>query len=145
MSEMQMAIGQLIWKLGCPSKYDGFRYLQDAIRIALESGDSMMCLRKFVFEELSTKYNTDVHNVERCIRHLIEKWWADCQCGYLFKKKPTNSELICFLVEYIRLGFCACKDCIAKGVLLCDCMKTKIDLSPSNVCDRLVRGQTITN
>jgi len=123
MSDMERAVGKLIWKLGCPSKYEGFRYLLEAICIALEENDAAMCLRKSIYEQLARRCHTDTRNIERCIRHFIEKWWAERQCGRLFERKPTNSELICFFVEYIRLGFGACSNCLAKGQLICECEK----------------------
>jgi len=76
----------------------------DGICIALQSGGEMMYLRKSIYDELASKYNTDTRNIERCIRHLIDNWWREHRCGHLFEKKPTNSELICHLVEYVRLG-----------------------------------------
>lgn len=121
MSELERAVGKFVWKLGCPNKYDGYRYLLDGICIALQKGGEMMCLRKSIYEELALKYKTDTRNIERCIRHFIGKWWAEHKCGHLFSKRPTNSELICHLVEYIRLEIGVCKTCSEKGLVVCEC------------------------
>lgn len=120
MADLHRAVGKFIWKLGCPNKYDGYRYTLDGICIALQNGE-LLCLRKSIYEELARKYKTDTRNIERCIRHFICKWWAIQQCGQLFPKRPTNSELICYLVEYVRLGIGACKACLALGEVLCEC------------------------
>ena len=103
MSDLQRAVGKLVWKLKCPNKYDGYRYVIDGVCIALENGNAAICLRKSIYEELAKKYNTCTRNIERSIRHFICKWWAEDKCAQMFQRKPTNSELICHLVEYIRL------------------------------------------
>lgn len=121
MSDIQRAVGKFIWKLGVPSKYEGYRYLLSAVCVALENDGELMCLRKSIYEELAARSHTDTRNIERCIRHLIRRWWAEHQCGHLFQKKPTNSELICYLVEYLRLGLGACETCAEKGLLICEC------------------------
>jgi hypothetical protein len=119
-SDLHRAVGKFIWKLGCPNKYDGYRYTLDSVCIALQSGE-VLCLRKSIYEELARKYKTDTRNIERCIRHFICKWWAQHQCANLFSKRPTNSELICHLVEYIRLEIGVCKACLENGLVACDC------------------------
>jgi len=123
MSDLHRAVGKFAWKLGCPNKYDGYRYLIDSVCIALQNGSEMMCLRKSIYEELARKYNTGIRNIERCIRHFICKWWVEHKCGQLFSKRPTNSELICYLVEYIRLEIGVCKTCLAAGLVACECKK----------------------
>jgi len=119
-ADLNRAVGKFIWRLGCPNKYDGYRYVIDGVCIALENGE-LLCLRKSIYEELARKYKTDTRNIERSIRHFIIRWWSLHQCGRLFVKKPTNSELICYLVEYVRLGIGACKACSAIGEVLCEC------------------------
>jgi len=103
MSDLQRTVGKFFLRLGCPNKYDGYRYMLDGVCIAVQSDTGMMCLRKSVYKELSRKYGTDTRNIERCIRHLICRWWFTCQCGCLFNRRPTNSELICHLAECVRL------------------------------------------
>jgi len=114
-SDLHRAVGKFIWKLGCPNKYDGYRYMLDGICIALQNGGEMLSLRKSIYEELARKYKTCPRNIERCIRNFIGRWWTLHKCAGLFDKRPTNSELIHHLVEYIQLeieecnvtGFCA--------------------------------------
>ena len=102
----------------------------DGICLVLQKGGGeMMCLRKSIYEQLAKKYKTDIRNVERCIRHVIGRWWYRQKCGMLFERKPTNSELICHLVEYIRLGIGVCKVCESVGLLQCDCDKSTRQLS----------------
>jgi len=120
MSDLQRAVGKFIWKLGCPNKYDGYRYILEAICIGLQTAE-IMCLRKTIYEELARKYKTDIRNIERCIRHSICRWWALRQCGQMFPKKPTNRELICYFVEYIRLELGVCKACLELGEVQCEC------------------------
>lgn len=129
MSDLHRAVGKFVWKLGCPNKYDGYRYLLDGICIALQKGADMPCLRKSIYEELALKYKTDTRNIERCIRHFITKWWEEQKCGQLFEKRPTNSELICYLVEYIRLEIGVCKTCSEMGLVVCECGHNKLQSS----------------
>lgn len=125
MSDIHRAVGKFVWKLGCPNKYDGYRYLLDGICIALQKGSEVLCLRKSIYEELAEKYKTDTRNIERCIRHLICMWWEENKCGNMFSKRPTNSKLICHLVEYIRLEIGVCETCLAAGLVICECGKAK--------------------
>lgn len=121
--ELHRAVGKFVWRLGCPNKYDGYRYLLDGICIALQKDADIMCLRKSIYEELAARYKTHTRNIERCIRHFINKWWVEHRCAQMFLKRPTNSELICHLVEYIRLEIGVCDMCLAKGLVVCECEK----------------------
>ena len=135
MSDLHRAVGKFVWKLGGPHKYDGYRYLLDGICIALQSEFEMMSLRNSIYEDLARKYKTAPRNIERCIRHFVYKWWDEHKCGELFAKRPTNSELICYLVEYIRLEIGVCKDCLDNGLVVCDCeagMKKLLSLQKKN-------------
>lgn len=104
----------LIRSLGVPVKMIGYKYLRDAIVIALEDEDSLMSVTKNVYPHIADSYDTSPSNVERNIRYVIESTWNKSddirytdKIKEVFKgvvKKPTNSEFILMCSEWIKLG-----------------------------------------
>lgn len=90
----------------------GYSYLRNAIHIAICSDDGSLNFSKQVYSELATKYNTTAYCIERAIRTAIKNSWEKTPSNIkaLFfdvellnnPDKPTNSEFILTLSDYIR-------------------------------------------
>jgi len=59
-------------------------------------------MAKDIYPRAADEYNTSVKNIERCLRHLVDKWWQKNQCGKMFDKRPTNTELLYECIERIK-------------------------------------------
>lgn len=107
----QIIVG-LLRNLGVPVRMVGYKYLRDAILIAVDDTDSLMSVTKNIYPEIALKHGTSSGNVERNIRYVIESTWTrHCDCrsdnvmSDLFKgitKKPTNSEFILICSEWVH-------------------------------------------
>ena len=103
---------ELFQEIGIPANVKGHVYLKEAIILSI--GNSMMhsCMTKRLYPAVAEKYGTTPSRVERAIRHAIENAWergelkaAEAICGLTVsgrKGKPTNTELISSIAEYIR-------------------------------------------
>lgn len=102
----------LLRSLGVPVKMVGYKYLRDAIMIAVKDADALMSVTKNIYPEIADIHGTSSGNVERNIRYVIEATWNrqddykyGTEIGRLFKdtnKKPTNSEFILICSEWIN-------------------------------------------
>ncbi|WP_414046313.1 response regulator [Macrococcus equi] len=94
-------------QLGFNEKHKGTRYIHDAVDIlkTLEKNNnhSKIHLTKDLYPGIAEKNNVKNANVERSIRHAIEKAWDNGLKSIMHKKgivnKPTSGELIDFIME----------------------------------------------
>lgn len=104
----QLVVG-LLRNIGVPVRMVGYKYLRDAIILAVDDTESLMSVTKNIYPEIAIKHGTSSGNVERNIRYVIESTWSRRKDaipeGDLFKgatKKPTNSEFILVCSEWIH-------------------------------------------
>lgn len=114
-SETKRRIASLLRNLGIPAHVRGYNYLIEAIQILLKK-PNLCChsVTKILYPEIAEKFNTSPSKVERCLRWAIELGWNRGNLdlkeeifGYTVnpeKGKPTNSEFIAGIVEYIKLN-----------------------------------------
>ena len=112
LQDTEQVIVGLLRNLGVPVRMVGYKYLRDAILIAVNDTDSLMSVTKNVYPEIAIKHGTSSGNVERNIRYVIESTWTrHCERKFddvmsdLFKgitKKPTNSEFILICSEWVH-------------------------------------------
>ena len=110
--DMEQLIVNLLRDIGVPLRMVGYKYLKDAILIALKDSDALMSITKNVYPEIASKHETSSGNVERNIRYVIESTWSrrndkkyEKAVELIFKdstKKPTNSEFILVCSETIH-------------------------------------------
>lgn len=102
----------LLRKMGVPVKMVGYKYLKDAIEIALTDEESLMSVTKNIYPEIADRHDTSPGNVERNIRYVIEATWTRQEdpvskdiierVFHDASKKPTNSEYILLCSEWIK-------------------------------------------
>lgn len=104
----QLVVG-LLRNIGVPVRMVGYKYLRDAIILAVDDTESLMSVTKNIYPEIAMKHGTSSGNVERNIRYVIESTWSrradSIPENDLFKgavKKPTNSEFILVCSEWIH-------------------------------------------
>lgn len=111
--EIDSGVYQMIRELGIAPHVKGYRYLKEAIKMAILAPQQMEGITKTIYPEIAKKYQTSVANIERAIRYAINDGWKKHRNErwerYLSvdlqerKKRPSNSELISALAEYYRL------------------------------------------
>lgn len=103
-------------EIGIPASLNGYRYLIDALMILITAKDNINDIRvcKDVYPTIASKYGASSSSVERCIRNAIEVGfnrgnvkYLDELFGYTVetrKGKPTNTEFLFYVADYIRRG-----------------------------------------
>lgn len=110
---LETHVVSLIHEIGIPSHIMGYQYLKDAVHITMRDRDTINSITKVLYPEIATKNNTTSSRVERAIRHAIEIAFTRGNAefftslfGYSINPatgKPTNSEFIAVLSDYLRM------------------------------------------
>lgn len=105
---------QLLKRLGIPAHIKGYHYIRTAIMMCVANPELLDAITKELYPELSKEHNTTSSKVERAIRHAIEVsfdridqeiYMEVFQYTVSAKKgRPTNSEYIAALVDYIIMN-----------------------------------------
>lgn len=108
---LEMRVTNLIHEVGIPAHIRGYRYVREAIIMAVKNKDYIDSVTKLLYPELAAKFETTSSRIERAIRHAIEVAWSrgsvDVQnkiFGYTInsnKGKPTNAEFVAKLSDRI--------------------------------------------
>lgn len=104
-------ISSLLTRIGVPAHVCGFRYLAEAVRLCMDDPTMVNRITLRLYPAVAERLNVSVSSVERCIRHSIDLAWERQRPGAADDllgrnvissfEKPTNSELIAILVEYL--------------------------------------------
>ena len=100
-------INGIIRRLGVTSKYKGYFFVTDAIRLAMNFQDEPIKITKDIYPYLASKYKTTPMNIEHNIRTVINICWEMNRkgmgeiAGYPLVYKPTNSEFIDMIAYYL--------------------------------------------
>ena len=98
----------LIRRLGANSKYKGYFFTAEAVKISMGYQYKPLRITKDIYPCLARKYKSMPTNVEHDIRTLVNVCWEgnrrllDEIAGYQLEDKPTNSEFIDMLAYYLR-------------------------------------------
>ncbi|MDD6302766.1 MAG: sporulation transcription factor Spo0A [Bacillales bacterium] len=110
---LEQKITKVLHDVGIPAHIKGYQYLRTAITSSYSNPEYIGQITKVLYPEIAKKYKTTGSRVERAIRHAIEVAWnrgnidtIDEIFGYTIsasKAKPTNSEFIAMISDYISL------------------------------------------
>lgn len=106
-------VGNILKELGISPSIKGYLYLKEAILYVLSQDDQMnLLMTKDIYPRVAKFYKTTSQRAERAIRHAIEMSWDRGDQKTLEKYfysctspkagKPTNSEFIYTIVDYIN-------------------------------------------
>ena len=111
--DLEKDVTDMIHEIGVPAHIKGYQYLREAIMMSVEDGEMLSAVTKLLYPAIAKKYHTTSSRVERAIRHAIEVAWnrgnvdtIDDIFGYTIsasKAKPTNSEFIAMISDYISV------------------------------------------
>lgn len=110
---LEKYVTSLLLQIGIPAHMNGYKYLRQAILIALTHPDVLNCVSRDLYPIIAASWDTTVSRVERSIRHAITVTW-DRAGSAIFNKilgryasgcgeKPTNCEFIALMAERIRI------------------------------------------
>lgn len=112
--KIEKKVTELIKEVGVPAHIKGYQYVRYSIIYALENPEVIGSVTKLLYPSVAKEYKTTASRVERAIRHAVEAAWSRGDIdvlqkyfGYTVnpsKGRPTNSEFIAMLVDYLRLN-----------------------------------------
>ena len=115
---IEPVVTEIIQRIGIPANIKGYRYLRNAVMLALEDMTILDSITKELYPEVAKNNGTTPTRVERAIRHAITSAWdrGDGDVAFIENKlhckidfhgaKPTNSELIALISDCLRLNVC---------------------------------------
>ncbi len=106
-------IATIFMSVGIPAHIKGYRYLREAVRLAVGDPDIMNSITKELYPTVAEIHMTSASKVERAIRHAIEVAWNKGKIenlNHLFgikvyssEEKPTNGEFIALIADKILI------------------------------------------
>lgn len=111
--ELEKTISDFMLELGIPAHLRGYHFLRSAVEMCVEDMELVGSVTKLLYPDLAKMYQTTDTKIERAIRNAIEVSWERGNCE-LFEElfgysntpgytRPTNSEYIAVVADYIRL------------------------------------------
>ncbi len=73
--QLEGQVTAIIHEIGVPAHIKGYRYLREAILIAVEDREVINAVTKVLYPEVAKRFCTTPSRVERAIRHAIEVAW----------------------------------------------------------------------
>lgn len=111
--ELEKTISDFMLELGIPAHLRGYQFLRSAVKMCVEDMELVGSVTKLLYPDLAKMYQTTDTKIERAIRNAIEVSWERGNSdlfeelfGYsntLEYTRPTNSEYIAVVADYIRL------------------------------------------
>ena len=100
-------IYRLIRQLGVTSKYKGYYFLAEAVKLSVEMQGRPIKITKDIYPTLARKFKSTPVNIEHNIRTVLNLCWSSGKetlnaiAGYSLRYKPTTSEFIDILAYYL--------------------------------------------
>ena len=113
--ELEQAISGFMLELGIPAHLRGYQYLRSAVEMCAKDMELVGSVTKLLYPDLAKLYKTTDQKIERAIRNAIEVSWERGNsalfeqlfgyCNSNEYSRPTNSEYIAAVADYIRLKY----------------------------------------
>jgi len=113
--ELEQAISGFMLELGIPAHLRGYQYLRSAVAMCAKDMELVGSVTKLLYPDLAKMYRTTDQKIERAIRNAIEVSWERGNsdlfeelfgyCNSQEYSRPTNSEYIATVTDYIRLKY----------------------------------------
>lgn len=105
---------ELLLLLGMRQTLHGFTYLAWAGALAYGGQDKFYAVGKQIYEPIAGKFGTTPQNVERLIRHAVERTMDDAGANNVYgvfgnsldpaRGKPTNAQMIAMVAQRLRVA-----------------------------------------
>jgi|GEM_PF-1987579 len=102
--EFEKKVGSFLINKKCPNRL-GMFYLKSCITRVFANAILIGNLNGALYVEVAREFNTEVANVERCIRNICMLWWNDSKCAGLFPgniNRPSNKDLIVVVMDAVK-------------------------------------------
>lgn len=100
---------RLLRCLGAQGTGYGLRQMACAVEAAMEDMSRLNHITKGLYQDVASEFNTDWKNIEKNIRSIRDTIWAEGErglleelCGHRLERKPTNTQLLKILAEYLQ-------------------------------------------
>jgi hypothetical protein len=113
--ELERQISRFMLELGIPAHLRGYQFLRSAVLMCVQDMELVGSVTKLLYPDLARMYGTTAQKIERAIRNAIEVSWERGNSdifeelfGYRNTSeysRPTNSEYIATVADYIRLEY----------------------------------------
>ncbi|WP_347995393.1 sporulation initiation factor Spo0A C-terminal domain-containing protein [uncultured Eubacterium sp.] len=113
--QKKIAIVNTLDQIGMKHSLKGYGYSISSIEKCLADRALIHCVCKGIYADIAAENNDTVSRVERAMRHAIECVWENGNTiainkifGYTVsarKGKPTNSEFIATITDFISLNY----------------------------------------
>ena len=113
--ELERQISGFMLELGIPAHLRGYQFLRSAVLMCVQDMELVGSVTKLLYPDLARMYGTTPQKIERAIRNAIEVSWERGNSdifeelfGYRNTSeysRPTNSEYIATVADYIRLEY----------------------------------------
>ena len=111
--QLNIALRKTLDQIGVKHSLKGYGYIISAVEKCLENRSKLISIIKGLYTEIAEENSDTVWRVERSIRHAIEVTWTNGNTnainkifGYTVsveKGKPTNSEFIALITDFVSL------------------------------------------
>jgi two-component system, response regulator, stage 0 sporulation protein A len=106
--ELDKEISEILYQLRVPASVKGFNLLKEAIKNLYIDHTTIDLYTTLIYKELAEKFNGTSSQIERAIRHAIESGWNKNSKSFqllnkYLEEKPTNSEFLALMVNYLRM------------------------------------------
>lgn len=105
---MDKHITKLLTSVGVRRTLKGFRYIKYGLMLCVKDENYLLYICKEMYPAIANRFDTSPSNVERCIRTAVENCWTygnrkllNKIAGYDLQIKPTNSEFIDIMYNYV--------------------------------------------
>ena len=112
-NQLAREVTNIIQEIGIPPHLLGYQYLREAILAVIDNIELLNAVTTKLYPLIAEKYHSSATRVERAMRHAIEVGWNKGRIetinkffGYTvndYKGKPTNSEFIAMIADWVRL------------------------------------------
>lgn len=107
--ELESTISKLLNRMGITASIKGYHFIIKGVMMVIENREAILSITKGLYPDIAKEYNTTAGKVERAMRHAIETAWKRTgkeifyeMAGYYPMVKPTNSQFIATMSEYLR-------------------------------------------
>ena len=111
--QMNIALRKTLDQIGVKHSLKGYGYIISAVEKCLENRSKLIHIIKGLYTEIAEENSDTVWRVERSIRHAIEVTWTNGNTNEINKifghtvsvekGKPTNSEFIALITDFVSL------------------------------------------
>lgn len=111
---LEKKVTNILSDTGILPNLKGYKFLKQAVMLGYEDSSILEGITKKLYPKIAIQNDTSSSKVERAIRHSIESAWDKYDGNGFYTrigfaepkngKKPTNSELISAIVEYLKMN-----------------------------------------